>query len=354
MLMLSLFVSCGDNETEKNSTVMTCGNYSIDEDDFTYYLATYKGKFAKLYSDFSDSKEFFDSVIDDEGTTTEKYLFNMTVDSVKMTLAGNALFDEYELGLSDYVYEAVDEYIDALIEDYSGGDEDAFVEAIGNYGIDKAALREIYLLDERVAALFDFLLDSGEIALSDDEREKYLEENYVRVRHIYVNTKYKYSADEDGYLIYNDSGYAETEPLTDVDLDKKNALVSAIDESLGAGGDFEEIYEGLSEDKLYANGYYFKLTTDFIPEVVDAAFSLDIGEWVKVESEYGVHYVKRLEMDEKPWADDANSDFFEGFDDALTTSKFTEIINSKKDDVTVNEEALSRFSLSDSPINYKF
>ena len=333
---------------------MTCGNYSIDEDDFTYYLATYKGKFAKMYADFSDSKEFFDSVIDDDGTTTEKYLFDMTVDSVKMTLAGNALFDEYELALADSVYDAVDEYIDALIEDYMGGDEEAFESALSDYGIDKDALREIYLRDERVAALLDFLLDSGEISVTDTERTNYLCENYVRARHIYVNTKYKYSTDNNGYLIYNDSGYAATEPLTEEELEKKNALVSAIDESLGAGGDFEEIYEGLSEDKLYANGYYFKLTTDFIPEVVDAAFSLDVGEWVKVESEYGVHYVMRLEMDEKPWANDANSDFFDGFEDALTTSKFTEIINSKKADVTVNDKALEKFSISESPINYKF
>ena len=354
LLLIPALASCENTESEENLTVMTCGNYSIDEDDFTYYLSMYKGKFAKMYSDFSDTDAFYSTVIDDEGTTTEKYLFDMAVDSVKMTLAGNVLFDEYELELVDSVYDAVDEYIDGLIEDYAGGDEDAFAEAIGQYGIDRDALREIYLRDERVAALLEFMLDSGEIEVTDDERTEYLADNYVRVRHIYVNTKYKYSTDEDGYIIYSADGYAQTEPLTDEELSKKNALVAAIDESLASGGDFEEVYEGLSEDTLYANGYYFKLTTDFIPEVVDAAFSLDVGEWVKVESEYGMHYVMRLEMDENPWANDANSDFFDGFDDALATSKFTEIINSKKADVTVDEDVLAKFSLSDSPINYKF
>ena len=353
-MLLSLLTSCGDDETSESATLMSCGSYSIDEDDFTYYLATYKGKFAKMYSDFSDRGEFYDSVIDENGTTTEEYLFDMTVDSVKLTLAGNALFDEYGLELVDEIYDAVDEYIDSLIEDYAGGDEDAFLKSLANYGIDKDDLREIYLLDERVAALLDFLLDSGELEITDAERTEYLNENYVRVRHIYVNTKYKYSTDEDGYLIYTDGGYAQTEPLTEDEFEKKLALVSAIDESLMAGGDFEEIYEGLSEDKLYANGYYFKQNTDFIPEVVSAAFSLEVGKWKKIESEYGTHYVMRLEMDESPWADDANSDFFNGFEDALTTSKFTEIVNSKKADVTVNDEALEKFSLRESPTNYKF
>ncbi len=352
LVLIPSFISC--ESADERPTVMTCGNYSIDENDFTYYLATYKGKFARMYSDFDDSEDFYSSPVDEDGATMEDYLFDTTVDSVKMTLAGCALFDEYELELADSIYDAVDDYIDALLEDYMGGDEEAFDEALAGYGIDKKALREIYLRDERVAALLDYLLDSGEIAVTDAERTQYLTKNYVRVRHIYVNTKYKYSTDEDGYLIYTSEGYAQTETLSPEDLEKKNALVSAIDESIAEGGDFDEIYEGLSEDKLYANGYYFKLTTDFIPEVVDAAFSLDVGEWVKVESDYGVHYVMRLEMDDRPWANDANSDFFGGFEDALTTSRFTEIIREKTSDVTVNEEALGKFSISASPINYKF
>ena len=352
LVLITSFISC--ESADERTPIMTCGNYSIDENDITYYLATYKGKFAKMYSDFDDSEDFYSSPVDEDGATMEDYLFDTTVDSVKMTLAGCALFDEYELSLADSIYDAVDEYIDALLEDYMGGDEEAFDKALAGYGIDKEALREIYLRDERVAALLDFLLDSGEITVTDAERTEYLAENYVRVRHIYVNTKYKYSTDEDGYLIYSENGYAQTEPLSPEELEKKNALMSAIDESIAGGGDFEEIYEGLSEDKLYPNGYYFKLTTDFIPEVVDAAFSLEVGEWMKVESDYGVHYVMRLEMDDRPWANDANSDFFGGFEDALTTSKFTEIIKEKTSDVTVNEEALSSFSIRSSPINYKF
>ena len=347
---MPLIISC-----EKDDIVLSYGDYNVTESEFTYYLAMYKGRFDKVYTDFEDTKEYYSTVIDENGLTREKFLFNMAVDSVKMTLAACVIFDEYGLILSDSTIDAVDEFIDSLIYDYANGDEKALEEELAQFGIDLKTLREIYLRDEKVAALLEFLYGSGgEIGISDEDRMNFILENYVRVCHIYVNTKYKYSTDEDGYLIYTSDGYAQTEPLSMEELKTKNALVSAIDESLAEGGDYVEIYKALSEDKYYENGYYFTRSSNFITEVIDASFSLEVGEWVKFESAYGVHYVKRLEMDDSPWTNDANSDFFSSLDDTIASTFYTEIIDREKENVGENESVLKKFSLIDSPTNYRF
>ncbi len=349
LILIASFASCGAKEA-----VITCGKHSVSADEFKYYLATYKGKFATVYSDFSDTEDFYNSKFSD-GRTIEEYLFDTVVESVKMTLVANAMFDEYDLRLSESTEEMIDDYIDSMIEDMAGGDKNALNKKLSEYGINLTMLREIYLRDERTASLLDFLYgDDGEIGVTDADRTDYLNENYVRIRHIYVNNKFKYSADENGYLIYTDEGYAKTESLTEDEEEAKNALIAAIEEAIADGGDFNEIYEGLSEDKHYENGYYLTRNTDFVDDVVKTAFELEIGEYAKIDSAYGVHYIMRLEMDDAPWADTKNEDFFDNFETTVATELFTEIIKSRLGDVQCSEDVLAGFSISESPTNYKY
>ena len=121
MVFSAILSACQSGET-----AMTCGNYSLSEGEFKYYLSTYKGKFATIYSDFDDSEKFYSSEIGNNGETAGEYLFNTVVNSVKMTLAANALFDEYGLELSDSVIQTVDDYIDDYIEEYAGGNKNSF------------------------------------------------------------------------------------------------------------------------------------------------------------------------------------------------------------------------------------
>ena len=51
---------------------------------------------------------------------------------------------------------------------------------------------------------------NGIIGITDEDRQNYLDENYVRVRHIYVNNKYMYATDEDGVQEYTCLLYTST------------------------------------------------------------------------------------------------------------------------------------------------
>ncbi len=350
LLTAALLTGCSSG-----TAVMTYNDSSISENEFQYYLATYKGRFSRTFSDFSDNAAFYASEITD-GMTYEAYLFDAITENIGRTLVCDALFDEMNLRLSDSTVEKIDAYIADYITEYADGNKNQFNAALAPYGINAKMLREIYLRDEKTSAVFDALYNAntGDTPVTDADRAAYLAENYVRVRHIYVNNKYVYSTDEDGYVVYTTDGLKQTEEMTGEQLSAKNALIASIDEALADGGDFEEVYQTFSEDKYYQNGYYLTRTTDFVSDVVSSAFELEEGDWVKIESDVGVHYIKRLPMDESPWTSDDSKDFFENYDTTVAEGLFRALLDEKIPGILYNEGILAEYTVEASPTNYRF
>lgn len=338
-----------------SESVMTYGSHSINENEFSYYLATYKGKYAQTYADFKNTPEYFSSVVTDDGQTVEDVLYSAVVHNVEMTLVCEQMFDDYGLSLSRSVEDTINSYIDDFVDEYADGSRNKFNAALGAYGVNINMLKKIYLRDEKVSALYDALYGTnGIIGITDEDRQNYLDENYVRVRHIYVNNKYMYATDEDGVQEYTDDGLRKKRELTAEELAAKQALIDAIDESLAEGADFDEVYDAFSEDKYYKNGYYISENMDFIADVTDSAMSLEVGEYKKIETDYGTHYIMRLEMDEKPWENEDNSDFFDGYDTTVGQALFADMAEEKISEVVLNEEVLGEYTIAGSAINYRF
>lgn len=349
ILAACALVSCS------SESVMTYGSHSINENEFSYYLATYKGKYAQTYADFKNTPEYFSSVVTDDGQTVEDVLYSAVVHNVEMTLVCEQMFDDYGLSLSRSVEDTINSYIDDFVDEYADGSRNKFNAALGAYGVNINMLKKIYLRDEKVSALYDALYGTnGIIGITDEDRQNYLDENYVRVRHIYVNNKYMYATDEDGVQEYTDDGLRKKRELTAEELAAKQALIDAIDESLAEGADFDEVYDAFSEDKYYKNGYYISENMDFIEDVTDSAMSLEVGEYKKIETDYGTHYIMRLEMDEKPWENEDNSDFFDGYDTTVGQALFADMAEEKISEVVLNEDVLGEYTMADSAINYRF
>lgn len=349
LLAACALVSCSPE------SVMTYGSHSINENEFSYYLATYKGKYAQTYADFKNTPEYFSSVVTDDGQTVEDVLYSAVVHNVEMTLVCEQMFDDYGLSLSRSVEDTINSYIGDFVDEYADGSRNKFNAALGAYGVNINMLKKIYLRDEKVSALYDALYGTnGIIGITDEDRQNYLDENYVRVRHIYVNNKYMYATDEDGVQEYTDDGLRKKRELTAEELAAKQALIDAIDESLAEGADFDEVYDAFSEDKYYKNGYYISENMDFIEDVTDSAMSLEVGEYKKIETDYGTHYIMRLEMDEKPWENEDNSDFFDGYDTTVGQALFADMAEEKISEVVLNEDVLGEYTMADSAINYRF
>lgn len=350
LLASALLTSCRSG----GEAVLSYGDSVITDNQFTYYLATYKNVYLSTYSDVEDSEEFYTSVLPD-GRTGEEYLFDQTLENVSMSLVSMELFDKNGLVLDQSITASIDSYIQSFIDDYAGGDKKALNSKLAEYGININMLREIYLNEEKGTALYDYLYgDEGTIGVTEEDMDTYYQENYVRLRHIYVNNKFYYETTEEGYASYDADGNMITHPYEGEALEEKNAVIASIEAAIEAGTDFEEIYTMYSEDQYYKNGYYLTRQTDFIDEVEESAFHLAVGEYAKVESDYGTHYILRLELDERPWEDEANADFFDTFEDDVKYKLFVEYVGQYLPDVVRNEEKLAEYSVQDSAVNYRF
>lgn len=345
---LLLLSACG-----RSADAMTWNGVSISENEFRFYLATYKARFAQTYSDFKDNEAFYRQTIGDG--TAEDFLFATVVNNVGYSLLCDGLFKQYGLSLSSSVTAAVDGYVDSFLNDYADGNKNVLNQSLGVYGVNMKLFREILLRDERASAVYNYLYGpDGTVGINDDDRQAYLEENYARVRHIYVNNAYVYSTDANGRPVYDEYGQQEKKPLSGEDLEAKNKLVAAIDEALASGEDFDAVYEAASEDKYYAEGYYLTRTMDFVEGVVKSAFDMEVGEWTKVESDVGVHYIKRLPLGDKPWADENCADFFPDYDENVSNALFTAMLDGLMPEVVCNEEVLSAYTVEASPMNTRF
>ncbi|MBE6627017.1 MAG: hypothetical protein E7628_07550 [Ruminococcaceae bacterium] len=326
---------------------------TVTESEFGYYLSLYKGRFAQVYTDFADTDEFYSTEID--GVKMEDYLFDMVIQNVKRSLIAEALYSELKENEIEIIREDIEYYIEALIYERYGNDKTVFTEALADIGITPEQLTEIYVRDEMTYSLLVYLADEETtLGMNDDAIQEYVNENYSRIRHIYVNNKYTYLTDENGDPVYGSDGKQMTTPLTGEALESKNAVIAAIQEAIASGGDFDEIYEAFSEDKYYENGYYLTRNTDFVDEVVDAAFVLEVGEWVGGTSDVGTHFVMRLPMDQSPWEDEKNSDFFSGIKDTVLNKLFGEYLDSFASEVVTDSEALDKFDVKSAKTGHNF
>lgn len=331
--------------------VMNYHKESVSINEYRYWLSTYKGNFMTAYSDMSNTDSFWNSILYDD-VTAEEYLNQAVIENVKRTLVCTALFDEYGLKLSDGDIADVDSYISDLIRERANGSKNVLNQSLASFGINVDMLRDICLDEAKTSQLFRYLYGSGGPREMDAEAlDAYCAQNYARIRHIYVNDAYTYDMDGDKYK-FDTNGQALTRALTEEEKAEKDKTVSAIEAALAAGEDFTAVYDEYSEDHYYKNGYYLTRTTDFISEVVDAAFSLETGEWTRVDSEYGVHFIQRLEMDPAPYNNADNADFFDSFSSDAKNADFRAYLDTLLPDVEVDSEAISQYSIRDAAINY--
>ena len=332
--------------------VMQYENNAITVNMYRYWLSTYKGSFLNAYSDMSDTDAFWNSELF-EGTTAEEYLTNAVIDNVKRTLVCASLFDSMGMKMSASDKQTIDDYIETLITERAGGSRKAFNQILSQYGINIDMLREIYTMEDKTSLLFSTLYaKDGERALSAEDYESYCQENYVRIRHIYVNDAYVYETDENGYYKYDSNGSLKTRKLTADETAEKEKKIAAIEAALAKGESFEDVYKKYSEDLYYDNGYYICATTNFVSDVVVAAMKLEVGKSTRVDSDYGTHFILRMEMDEKPYEDEVNADFFDNFTADAQNADFYDYLQELISAVTVDEETLKQYSIRDASPNY--
>ncbi|MBP5236591.1 MAG: peptidylprolyl isomerase [Clostridia bacterium] len=347
-LLLS-FSGCGTGSAaiKYKNTVLTANEYQ-------FYLSRYKAQILSTYNSGQDNRSFWTKTMDEEGTTTIADFFSEIVkDNIKINAICLALFDEYGLSLSNDVYASIESEVKQLIDEY--GSRAEFNLAAAQFGVNAQILKGIYEKDAKIKAAYAYLYgDNGIDKVTDDERESYYNDNFLHIKTIFINTAYNILTDEDGNYIFDDSGYAKTEAKTEEEIKNAKDRADSLEEMLKSGSDFEDLILTYSEDPAaadYPDGFYFTKQTNYYGNVIEISEGLEEGQWGRAESEYGVHFVLRLPLEEKAYEEEKYYEFFDSFEDMIINNKFDEMIDERMKDVWIDEEVISGISLLDVPQN---
>ncbi len=345
-------VSCGANKGDyiyKNNSdeyVYKYGDYSIDKNFYSYWLARYKAVLMYTYSDISDTAEYWDT---DYGSGSADAVLTAYADeTIKNYLMSVYLFSHYNLAMNDNTVKTVDSQLAEILEDgYEGNvallNEDAYV-----YGINYNMLRQIYLAEAKTEIVYSYLTSKilGD-KLNDEMRDKYLEENYAHTTHIFVATEYDYNIDKDGNVIYDSNGSYTTE-LTDQQKKEKQekiAEIEALDLTVDNFSEYQKKYnEDIAVDK-YKNGYFVSSNITFDTSYVTTALTMQPGEIKKIEGENGVYFILKSDMSKKAYSDKDNADFFKDYDNHVLDYLYWQYMEELYADITVNDEVKKNISI---------
>lgn len=207
-LVLLIFAAMGASCSSSDKAFMTLGKKSFSKNYFEFFLSRQKGILATVnnYGSVATSEAFWRTTISSDGTTYNEYWTSYIYDSMKVLLSALYLFEEvYGLKLPDETVASVDEKMAELVELDGDGSRSAFNSILSGYGVNYKQLREIYLLEEKIDYLKSYLYGADLSLVSDDVKEEYYQENFVRFKQVLLtNYYYFYETDEDGTEIYYD------------------------------------------------------------------------------------------------------------------------------------------------------
>ena len=357
---LAALAACGD-DTKKggedtfdpSAAVMTLGDKTVDAGTYRYLYATYKARYLARYS-IADSAAFWSEKRED-GSTNADWMDSLVRDSVRMRLVAEYLFETDGLALADGAEAKIDEYISDLENERFDGDDGKFEAALAALGTDADGLRASLIAEEKMNALYErYFGKDGSRKVTDEERDAYYRENYVRFMQINVNDAYAY-VERDGHYVQNKDGSYETRALDAAESAAKKAVIAEIDARLAAGDTVEALYADYSENVDYPRGYYFTAATasGYDAQIVSAAFGLGEGESAKLRTAHGMFYIERLALDDGAFAASENADFFGDFESAVKSTLFDGVLRSYFGKITEDEKAVNALTVASVEANYE-
>lgn len=379
MLLISL-VGCSGYGT----TVMELGGTKITENMIQFWLSRYKAQFEYYYGDAICSQYDLDSVdqfwpLDADEATGETYddvMSGFIYENAETYLCALYLFDQFGLSLPKETEEEVDTYIDELLENYASGSKAEFNALLGNYGINMKLLRELYLIDEKVDYLQEYLFGTGgTLGVTKIDKEEYYQANYVCMRQICIFINECPEIDENGTVLTDKDGYTKYRDMTSTETQEARERAAEALSKVNAGESFPSVHNAYDEnptDDQYAAIYMSRdsaMGTDAALEKIYTALQeMKVGEIRLIETENNLHIIEKLPLEEGAYDKSINADFFTFYDseigkyvtfeeylkDPLFLDYIAESLEKYSADIKIDEEQLKKSKLSTVKANYYY
>ncbi len=256
------------------------GDVEISRKQYELTAKSIKSQFF-TETNIEEKDEIWDQYIDETySATTQEYL-DAKVQSYIITYNLYAIhFEELGLELDPEVVKEIETAIDTLVKQYGG--KDNFKAALEEQGYSYDQFVEQYYNEEKEKAVIMhyFGPDSEIEPTSREDIEKYYNEYYSKVKHIFFSTR------DDETNDYNNEKKAEI-----------GQKAQRVYDRVMSGEDYEKLLDEYNEDTgmvTNPNGYIFSSDdTSYVPLFVKTAFEMKPGDVRIIQSYMGYHIIKK-------------------------------------------------------------
>lgn len=263
---------------EGAETVLTVNGDAVTADEYSGYMLYNMQYYASMYaqmglSDLWSNEDMAKSLGASMPEAAEQQAIYARVVMQK--------FNELGLKLS---YNEQKEMASVRRNSIANTSKDAYLNQIAQFGFSDQTYQNFMYISQCYQALNDYYFgENGVNTPSDEDIQKYYEDNYITAKHILITTV--------------DPASGETKRT---DEEAKKEAQSILDR-INAGEDFDTLMNQYSEDTGLSNnpnGYTFT-EGQMVTEFYDGAKALaedEVSELVK--SSYGYHIIKRIKLDD--------------------------------------------------------
>ncbi len=351
-IALGLLAGCAEDA----KPAITFRDTVITENEYCYYMSTYKGMFLATMGQTSDNSAYWSGQISD-GVTVGDYVGALAVNEVMTYAVLLGLFDEYGLSLSVPEINSVDSAVSTYVN--AAGGKGALNSILSAYAINIDMLREIKLDALKIKKVQEYMMGEGDIIVSTDaDRTEYFNDAYKRVKYIFISNQKDYVRELDGSLAKNEDGSYKTRDITDTEKAEKAALVEELKERLADGEDFEALLSEYTMDVgmlHFPDGYYYTSTSSYVETGLRTALAeAEIGELVNVETDAGWYIAKPYALEEGAWKKEENAAMFTNFEAMVNTLKMQEFISDFADEVILADGVVTSYPLAYCTPNFSY
>ncbi len=350
LVVFTLFsmTSCG-----KKGAAMKIGREKMTEQMYAYLMSCYRPYW--LYSfNREDNAEFWNSSTAD--VTVKDYLQDVTLTAIKSKLAAAYLFEEYDLQLTDAMEKEIESLVKNLLLGVGGEaalKEDPLMDEL-NMDIDD--MEDIFRLNAKAEMLQTYLYgDQGIEKVTNEEMDNYYKTNYYRYQHLYI-MDVDFVRDENGNIVYDEDKVAKWEEISEERWDEKFEMGKSLLERAEKGEDFEQLIKDYTEEigwEKYPYGHYICATSatesNYFPDILENVKVTEIGGVRLFRSDYGLHLIKRLELDEKGYEHEENADDFADLYDMVVENKFKDRLAKEFEKITINQKIIDKYPINQVP-----
>ena len=355
-LLLALLLCLPLAACSSQKKIMSFRDSSITANMYSFWLSSFKTKFVNTYNNSADTDAFWDTEVMN-GVTTEQYAREQIDNEIRKILIGIQLYREYGLKLDADIVSAIDADIAEKIDYY--GSRASLNETLSAFGINADILRDIYIAEEKLYAVYDYLYgENGVEKVTDAEIDAYYRANYSRVKYLIIYTEQEYVLDDEGFVMTDADGYYVTRDLTDEEKAAKQDKIRDAMICVNAGDDFDSIMTQYNEVDMsyYTNGFYISANElgTFGYQMVKETAEMDVGEIRRIDDNGITMIVQKLELLDRSDFSDADTEQLASLEEYCVGKKYTDRFSALFDEVVCDQEQLDQFSLRTAAINASF